>query len=884
MRFLALLLVPVFAAAQPYLIETIAGGTRFDLPAQAVPAGEIRLIQPDGVAGNAQGDTFISDPYYDRILRVTPSGSASVYAGSVTGFAGDGGPATSARFSFPGCLTIGPSGDLFVCDVRNGRIRRIAAGTGIVSTFVSGLGNPRAIAFDAAGALYFADSFTQTIGKTDAAGAVTIVAGRSGTPGFSGDGGPATSATLNAPMGLAIDGSGNIYISDTNNHRIRRVNSQGVIETFAGTGVAGSAPNNSPVATALLNGPGSLAINRQGDIFLGDGRNGVVRRIRGGIMNTIAGSGNNQSIPGRASQTRLLSPASLSLDSNQQLLVIDVLARRVYRIDSAADTIDAVAGANITSGGGDGGPATVASFLTPYGVAVGPSGSVYVADAQDHRVRRIDSNGVITAFAGNGRAEISGDGGPAVNAGLGLPRGMAFDRSGNLYIACVRGALVRRVTPEGVISTFAGGQLAGFTGDGGAATSARLQAPNAIAFDGEGNAYIADSGNHRIRRVSSNGTISTVAGSAQSGFAGDGGPATEARLLSPSGVAVDAEGNLFIADTQNNRIRRVSRAGVITTVAQVTGPGLIAFDAQGNLLTAQGRNQIRAIAPDGTQRVIAGSAAEGFAGDGGPAALARLSIPAGIAIGLNEEIYFADQANERVRKLTPVRITSSGVLNHASGLAGPVAPNQLIRIRGIRLGPVEAVTAAPNEAGAYPKSLGGVEVFLDGNAIPLVSVSESSVVAIVPSAVAGQARLQVSFEGRLTNPVPVETAAASPAIFTVNAETGKGAAATSLEGPAPIGSEVTIRLTGVGAVDPALAEGVLAVDESSKPVLPIEVSVGGTAAELVAAYVPAGQPAGIVEVKFRVPDGETGELPLIVKVGDASSQPEVTLAVAPPTQ
>jgi trimeric autotransporter adhesin len=893
MRLIALLallpvltLLPVLASAQPYLIETVAGGARFNLPAEPVPANTIRLIQPEGLAANAQGDVFIADGYYDRILRITPDGSASTFAGTVNGFSGDGGPAANARFNFVGCLTMGPSGDLFVCDLRNGRIRRINATTGTISTVVAGLANPRAIAFNAAGVLHFADSFAQIIGRVEASGAVTVVAGRRGVPGFSGDGGPATAATLNGVMGLAIDGAGNIYFSDTNNHRIRRVNPQGVIETFVGTGVAGSAPNNSPVATAQLSGPGSLAINRQGDIFVGDGRNGVVRRIRAGVMSILAGSGTNRTLPARAFITALDSPASVALDNNEQLLVADALAGRVYRIDPAADMIQATAGLAAPSGGGDGGPATAAAMLMPYGVAAGADGSFYVSDSQDHRVRKIDSSGVITTFAGNGRPVFSGDGGTAVNAGLGTPRGIAFDPAGNLYVIGVRGAYVRRITPQGAISTFAGGQLGGFAGDTGPATSARLGAPVAITFDRDGNAYIADNGNHRIRRVNTSGIISTVAGSAQSGFAGDGGPAVEARLLSPAGVAVDAEGNLFISDNQNNRIRRVDRVGVISTFVEIPSPGHLAFDAQGRLLVAH-TNVIRAISPDGTQVVIAGGPTAGFAGDGGPATEARLSLPFGIAVARDESIYFADQANARVRKLTPVRLTAGGILNLASHLPGPIAANQLVRIRGVRLGPAEALTATPDEAGAYPKSLGGVEVLLDGNPIPLLSVAESSVVAIVPAAVAGSVRIQASYDGRLTNPVTVETAAASPGIFTVNAETGKGAAAArnteggeiSADAPALIGAEVTIRLTGMGAVDPALADGTVAAEASSKPILPIEVLLGGKVAELLSATVPAGQPAGIVELKFKVPEGETGELPLVIKVGDATSQPEVTLHV-----
>lgn len=886
------LLVPVLASAQPYLIETVAGGARFEFPAGTVPAAEIRFIQPEGIAGGPQGEVYIADSYYDRIVRVAPDGSAVTYAGTVTGFGGDGGPASAARFNFVGPITVGPSGDLFVGDLRNGRIRRIAAATGTITTYATGAGNPRAIAFDSAGTLYFADSANHIVGKVEPAGTVTVIAGRRGTPGFGGDGGPATAATLNGPRGLAFDSSGNIIFTDASNHRIRRINPQGVIETLSGTGVPGSAPNNVPVATAVWNGPGSVVIDRAGDIYVGDGANGRIRRIRGGMVTVISGGGTSRTFPGRASLTRLETPFQLALGPNQQLLVNDSLERRSYRIDLATDTIQAVAGLATASGGGDGGPAVAASFLTPAGVAAARDGSIYVTDPQDHRVRRIDPNGIITTFAGSGRPEITGDGGQARNAGLGLPRSLAFDPAGNLYIGCNYGAVVRRVTPQGVISTLTGGPTTGFSGDGGPASAARIQGPNALAADNEGNIFFTDSANHRVRRVSTNGVITTVAGSSQSGFAGDGGPATEARLLSPQGVAVDLSGNIFVSDSQNNRIRRVDRQGVITTFATVPGPGPLAFDSEGNLLVTQpGQGQIRAIRPDGSQQVIAGSNTTGFSGDGGPATEARLAGAAGIALGANGEIYFADQLNERVRKLTPIRLAASGIVNLASGIAGPLAPNQLARISGIRLGPAEAVVADPGEAGAYPKSLGGVEVLVDGVPVPLILARESVVVAIMPATLAGSARVEVRYEGRLTNPVSIATSGASPGIFTENAATGKGAAtarnadgAISAENPARVGSEVTIRVTGAGAVDPLLEDGMLAPDDSSKPVLPIEVSVGGIPAELVAASVPTGLPAGIVEIRFRVPEGEPGELPLVVKAGDASSQPDVTLTVAPPAQ
>jgi sugar lactone lactonase YvrE len=283
---------------------------------------------------------------------------------------------------------------------------------------------------------------------------ITAFAG-DGTEGSSGDGGAATQAQLNSPRGVAVDGAGNVYIADTGNHRIRRVGSNGIITTYAGT-----------------NGPGFS---------------------------------------------------------------------------------------------GDGGPATQAQLSSPVGVAVDGAGAVYIADRANNRIRRVDLDGIITTFAGTNTSSL-GNGGPATQAMLSLPEGVAVDGVGNVYIAETARHRIRRVA-NGIITTFAGTGVPGLGDDDIPATQAEFLYPQSVAVDGAGNVYIADTDNHRIRRVDTNGIIRAFAGTGVRGFRGDGGPATQARLEFPGGLATDAAGNVYIADSGNRRVRRVGENGTITTIA-----------------------------------------------------------------------------------------------------------------------------------------------------------------------------------------------------------------------------------------------------------------------------------------------------------------------------
>ncbi len=350
---------------------------------------------------------------------------------------------------------------------------------------------------------------------------ISTVAG-TGTLGSGGDGGPATSAMLNTPRGVAVDGAGNLFIADFLNNRIRKVNASGVISTIAGSGAPGFAGNGGPATSALLNNPAGVAVDGAGNLFIADQANRRIRKVNpSGVISTVAGNG----VPGF---------------------------------------------------GGDGGAATSAQLDSPVAVAVDSAGNLYIADFARDRIRKVNASGVISTIAGTGTAGFGGDGGSAASARLNSPAGVAVDSAGNLFIADYGNNRIRKVSPNGAINTVAGNGVTGFYGDGGAATSARLDKPSGVAVDSAGNLFIADYGNNRIRKVNASGVISTIAGNGALGYAGDGDAAIAARLFAPYGVSVDSAGDVFIADTGNRRIRKVSIAppGAPTDVVATAGaPG-----------------------------------------------------------------------------------------------------------------------------------------------------------------------------------------------------------------------------------------------------------------------------------------------------------------------
>jgi sugar lactone lactonase YvrE len=476
---------------------------------------------------------------------------------------------------------------------------------------------PFSVTPDGAGGFYVSSEGQNRVYRVTADGRLSLIAG-SGTAGFSGDGGPATAAQLNFPSGVAVDSAGNLYIADRGNRRIRKVTAAGVISTVAGVGAAGSSGNANPARAAQLDLPSAVAVDSAGNLYIADSNNNRIRRVTAaGVISTVAGrrTAGFSGDAGPATAAQLNFPSGVAVDSAGNLYIADYGNSRIRKV-TAAGVISTVAGNGTFGFSGDGGPATAAQLNFPSGVAVDSAGNLYIADSNNNRIRRATAAGVITTMVGSGTAGFSGDGGPATAAQLNNPRGGAVDSAGNLYIADSNNNRIRRVTAVGVITTVAGnGTRGGFSGDGGPATAAQLNNPSGVTVEAAGNLYIADSNNNRIRRVTAAGVISTVAGTGTAGFNGDAGPATAAQLNTPSGVAVDAAGNLYIADTSNNAIRKVTPGGVIRTVA--------------------------------------GNGTRGFSGDGGPATAAQLYAPTGVAVDSAGNLFIADSNNNLIRKVTP---------------------------------------------------------------------------------------------------------------------------------------------------------------------------------------------------------------------------------------
>ena len=306
-------------------------------------------------------------------------------------------------------------------------------------------------------------------------------------------------------------------------------------------------------------------------------------------------------------------PISVAVDASGNVYIAEQFGNRIRKVGTDG-VISTVAGGNGGYGfNGDGGAATSTNLNYPSGVAVDAVGNIYIADQNNQRIRKVNSNGIISTVAGNGTQGFSGDGGAATSAQLNSPSGVTVDAAGNIYIADQFNNRIRKVNSSGVISTVAGNGTQGFSGDGGAATSAQLYSSGGVAVDAAGNIYIADNGNNVIRKVNTNGIISTIAGNGTQGFSGDGGAATSANLSYPTGLEVDASGNIYIAEGSTNRIRKVNSSGIISTIA---GNGII-----------------------------------GFSGDGGVATSANLYNPTGVAVDVSGNIYIADENNKRVREV-----------------------------------------------------------------------------------------------------------------------------------------------------------------------------------------------------------------------------------------
>jgi hypothetical protein len=718
--------------------------------AAVVPAGTITTIA-GGVGGPAKATTVAVSPCGARfaggslyvgditaIRQISPASdklTTPAGTGSTTPL-GDGGPAT--RASLDGSCTAVPdaAGNLVVADIFDNRIRVVAAATG---TFY---------------------------GRHMTAGDIYTVAGN-GTFGFSGDGGPATSAELRYPQSVAVDGAGNLVITDTHNNRIRVVAAStgtfygktmtaGDIYTVAGGGR--HLGDGGPATAGQLDTPQNVTTDGSGNLVIADAFHERIRVVAektgtfygqamtAGDIYTVAGNGTFgfSGDGGAATSAELGNPNDVVTDGARNLVIADTDNSRIRVVAASTGTfygrtmtagdIYTVAGTGIAGFSGSGAPATSAELNEPQGVTVDGSGNLVIADSMNNRVRVVAGStgtfygkpmtaGDIYTIAGNGTIQSSGDGGPATAAELLAPEGVAVDGAGNVVIADTDNSRIRvaaastgtfygQAMTAGDIYTIAGTGKRAFAGDGGPATRAALRSPYGIASDSAGDLLIADTFNSRARMVAGHagtfygqamtaGDIYTIAGNGKVGFAGDGGPATSAKLGRPEGTAMDGAGNLVIADTNNNRVRVVAgstgtfygqamTAGDIYTVAgtgvrgfsgnggpatsaEMTLPQEVTVDGAGNLVIADtGNAAIRVVAERtgsfygrhmtaGDIYTVAGNGSAGFSGDGGRATSAELADPSGVAVDGSGNLVIADLLNFRVRVVAESTGTFYGI-------------------------------------------------------------------------------------------------------------------------------------------------------------------------------------------------------------------------------
>jgi sugar lactone lactonase YvrE len=652
------------ALAQPYVISTVAGGAP---PPTGISAISASVSLPLGVTADASNLVYFSSN--NTVFKIDGAGNLLRVAGNAhAGYSGDGGPATSAQLSEPYGVAFDSSANLYIADSGNNRIRKVTP-NGIIST-VAGTGAagysgdagpatsaqlnfPVDVALDSAGNIYVADAYNQRVRKI-ANGIITTIAG-DGTCCYSGDNGPATKAQLHQPDGLAVDSAGNVYIADLGNSRVRKVSTAGTITTVAGSGSSGTAGDGGSATSAQLLNVWNLAIDSAGNLFIADGDR--VRKVSGTTINTVAGTqaAGFGGDGGAATKAQLSQPFGIGVDGRGNLLIADTGNNRVREVTTAG-IIMTIAGDGTHNYSGDGGPATSAQLYDPQGIAVSATGTVYVSEYG--RVRKFTPGGSITTVVGTGIQGYSGDGSTATASLLNQPQGLAVDASGTLFIADSANNRIRKVSASGNIALVAGTGTAGYSGDNGPATSAQLRDPEGLAMDAAGNLYIADTGNAVIRKISTTGTITTIAGTGTQGFAGDGGAATSAQFVFPRGVAVDSGGNLYVADFGNGRVRKFTPGGTITTIAgdgsNNLSPQGVAVDSAGNLYVADFNNAVFKILPDSTLSRIGGTGVEGYSGDGGSAASAMVSNVRSVALDPAGNIFFTDSSNDAIRMLHPV--------------------------------------------------------------------------------------------------------------------------------------------------------------------------------------------------------------------------------------
>lgn len=613
---------------------------------------------------DAAGNLYVADGSNHLIRKITPDGTVSDFAGEAGHSGSTNGILAAARFQVPAGMTHDAAGNVYIVERSNHSVRKITP-EGVV-TLLAGGGNcaaidgadvsarfctPRAIAADPAGNLYVADTGNHTIRKITPAGMVTTLAGMAGAAGP--DNGMGAAARFNNPMGVAVSAAGDLYVADSSSHVIRRITADGTVSTIAG--MAGSSGSADGIGSgARFSGPAGLAFDTEGRLVVSEQYGRRIRRIDivTAAVETLAGSGTGGSADGNGTDASFVAPVALAPAANGDIAVIEEggIVRRV----SPSGVVTTIAGKRPVSGKVDA-MGTAAFFNNPGHLAQDAAGNLFVADTSNRVIRRVSPEGAVTVFAGTGNSDVLD--GIATVARFGNFGAITIDAAANLYVADASTETIRKVTPEGTVSTLAGTAYTSGNADGTGA-AATFRSPSAIVAASDGNLYVADRSNHCVRRITPAGVTTAFAGTCGTGTYGDGNPANDdgmgasARFSFPSGLAADMAGNIYVSEQGAHRIRKITPAGQVSTLAgggtngtagYVDGaasvalfyqPTQMATDDKSNLYVADSRNHVvRKITPGGTVSTIAGMA--GLPGDTNGLAAnpteGRLSTPLGIS-------------------------------------------------------------------------------------------------------------------------------------------------------------------------------------------------------------------------------------------------------------
>lgn len=688
-------------------------------------------------------------------------------------------------------------------------------------------------------------------------GVITTVAGN-GTNASSGDGGPATSASIH-PNGVTVDSAGNLYIADVATSVIRKVNTAGIIST-----VAGFADEKT-----VFSGDGGPATSAS--IYIASNHNG------------------------------------LAVDGVGNLYIADDGHQRIRKVDTAG-IIATVAGNGKQGFSGDGGAAIGAQLWRPSAVAVDHTGNLYIADTYNARIRKVDTAGIITTVAGNGALASTGDGGPATSAGLFLPMGVAVDGAGNIYIADQNAHNIRKVDTRGIITTVAGSAAEGFSGDGGPATSAEFAGPYSVTVDNAGNIYIADHGNHRVRKVNTAGTISTVAGTGGASGTGDGGPPTSANML-PADVAVDAAGNYYIADEGNNRIRKVTIGASVPGLS--TSAGALYFSTVANGNNSPGSQKVTVYTTGAVPLNFTASVSTSAGGNWLSTPLTSGLTPLEMTVSIGSipaagiyqgSVTLTPAAPDlpavkiavtlNVTSAPPPRPVISGAVNGASFERGVVA-NSWATIQGTNLAPATGNWDSLISNGQLPTSLDGVTVTFDGKPAYLSYVSPTQINLLVPNIRSTTTGIVVTNAGVTeTGLFDAPASQNGPAFFAwpnnqvvatrqdYSYAVKNGTFAGLPTVAAKPGDVIILWGTGFGPTTPAAPLGYVTPNDQtySTSTLPA-VTVNGIPATVYGAALASGF-AGLYQVAIQVPASlGDGDWPIAATIGGVQSASGMVLAV-----